>query len=84
MVQRQYTQAVGRNPGEDQGHSHLYLKGKGGAYKPMCPYGWNRSGTGFSIFRGHAGARGLCKICMKRVASNLPPAEPKARKTKWI
>lgn len=95
-----YVEAIGRNEGEDKQHSHLYvlvsqptdvaamvgLRARTG-YLPMCRYGWNRSdGEGFSIFRGHRGARGLCKICQKRLAAGLPGVEskPGSHKTKWI
>lgn len=81
-----YVEAIGRNTNEDKGHSHLYEK-KGEDYTPMCMYGWNRSnGVAFSIFRGHRGARGLCKICEKRKAAELPgvPAKANSHKTKWL
>lgn len=48
----EYIEAIGRNPGEEKGHSHLYAI-LNGEYTPMCRYGWNRSnGAGFSILRG--------------------------------
>ena len=95
-----YVEAIGRNPGEEYGHSHLYvldceptdvaaMAGLGArtGYLPMCRYGWNRSdGESFSIFRGHRGSRGLCKICERRRAQNLPGVEskPGSHKTKWL
>jgi len=82
-----YVEAIGRNPGEDQGRSHLYAEMSDGDYLPMCRYGWNRSdGAALSIFRGHSGARGLCRTCQRRRAAGLPPveAQPGSHKTKWI
>lgn len=96
----EYVEAIGRNPGEEKGHSHLYrlveapsdvaaLAGLGArtGYKPMCRHGWNRSdGEAFSIFRGHTGRRGLCKNCQRRAVAGLPPIEAKAgsHKTKYL
>lgn len=82
-----YIEAIGRNEGEQKQHSHLYEE-REGDYFPLCTYGYNRSdGLGFSIFRGHRGARGLCKTCEKRRAAGLPgivpPMEP-THKTKWL
>lgn len=93
-----YVEAIGRNPGEEKQHSHLYVEinesppaiiglGTRRGYLPMCRKGWNRSnGEGFSIFRGHTGARGLCKVCARRAAANLPgvEAKPRSHKTKWL
>lgn len=82
-----YVEAIGRNPGEEKQHSHLYAEYENGDYLPMCRYGWNRSdGSRLSIFRGHRGARGLCKTCDKRRAAGLPGVEsvPGSHKTKWI
>lgn len=81
-----YVEAIGRNPGEDKNHSHLYAE-DGDSYLPMCTYGWNRSnGEAFSIFRGHRGGRGLCARCAARRAAGLPPVEARAgsHKTKWL
>lgn len=84
-----YVEAIGRNPGEELQHSHLYVQVSENpvAYLPMCRNGWNRSdGEAFSIFRGHRGARGLCKNCAKRAAAGLPGVEsvPGSHKTKWL
>ncbi len=82
-----YVEGIGRNPGEERQHSHLYALLENGDYVPMCIYGWNRSnGEGFSIFRGHSGARGLCRICERRREGALPPIEsrPDSHKTKWV
>jgi len=97
---REFVEAIGRNPGEELQHSHLYLcveqpsdiaaacgLGARSGYLPMCRYGWNRSdGEGYSIFRGHTGARGLCRTCLKRAEAGLPgvKAKPGSHKTKWI
>jgi hypothetical protein len=81
-----YVEAIGRNPGEERQHSHLYAV-IDGDYTPMCRYGWNRSdGEGFSIFRGHRGAKGLCGICDRRRVSGLAPVHsvPGSHKTKWL
>ena len=83
----EYVQAIGRNPGEEKQHSHLYAEVAPGDYMPMCRYGWNRSnGAGFSIFRGWSGDRGLCAICRRRRDAGLPPVEavPGSHKTKWL
>lgn len=96
----QYVEAIGRNTGEDKQHSHLYVEvsiptdvaascwlGARTGYLPMCRYGWNRNdGEAFSIFRGHRGRRGLCKICYKRSELGLPgiEAKPGSHKTKWL
>ena len=97
-----YVEAIGRNPGEEKQHSHLYFHSveKTGdrfydehgehaimrdVYTPMCIYGWNRSdGERLSIFRGHRGARGLCKICQKRSVAGLPAVIDGRHKTKWL
>jgi hypothetical protein len=81
-----YVEAIGRNPGEELQHSHLYAVDEKNNYKPMCIYGWNRSdGQAFSIFRGHRGAKGLCKICEKRALAGLPPITGNSiHKTKWL
>lgn len=82
-----YVEAIGRNPGEEHGRSHLYAENMDGDYTPMCRYGWNRSdGAALSIFRGHRGQRGTCRVCLRRVYRGLPPVEavPGSHKTKWI
>lgn len=95
-----YVEAIGRNPGEERQHSHLYVEvsaptdvaarvglGARTGYLPMCRYGWNRSdGESFSIFRGHSGARGLCRFCQRRRDAGLPgvQSKPDSHKTKWI
>jgi hypothetical protein len=77
-----YWIGMGRNPGEQFGRSHLYHIE---TELPMCGYGWNRNdGHGYSIFRGHTGSKGLCKICQKRAAKGLPGVEEWPHKTKWI
>lgn len=97
---RQFVEAIGRNNGEENGHSHLYLVesnptdvaalaglGARTGYLPMCRYGWNRSdGESFSILRGHTGARGLCKTCLKRAKAGLLGVEsvPGSHKTKYL
>lgn len=97
---KQYVEAIGRNPGEQNLHSHLYLfiepptdiaaavgMGARSGYLPMCRYGWNRSdGESFSILRGWRGGRGLCKTCEKRANAGAPGIEsrPGSHKTKWI
>ena len=82
-----YVEAIGRNSGEERQHSHLYAINDKGEYLPLCIYGWNRSdGARFSIFRGHTGARGLCKICDKRRKQGFGGIEDAAgsHKTKWL
>lgn len=86
MVKR-YVEGIGRNPGEERQHSHLYAVDENDDYLPMCVYGWNRSdGERLSIFRGYTGARGLCKTCKKRAKLGLPGIESKedSHKTKWL
>jgi hypothetical protein len=92
-----YVEAIGRNPGEERQHSHLYVVDERPdpkdsrlvvtGYLPMCRKGWNRSdGESFSILRGHRGKRGLCKVCAKRRDAGLPGVEskPGSHKTKWL
>jgi hypothetical protein len=82
-----YVEAIGRNDGEELNHSHLYAIDENGEYWPMCIYGWNRSdGESFSILRGHIGARGTCKICLKRKAAGKEPIynAVDSHKTKWL
>lgn len=79
-----YIEAIGRNPGEQLQHSHLYYVDENHEYFPMCKFAWNRGGTGFSIFRGHRGERGLCKICDKNRSLGLKGVPGKERETKWL
>ena len=81
-----YIEAIGRNPGEEHQHSHLYVVDDEYDHIPMCIYGWNRSdGERFSIFRGWSGSKGLCKICQRRAKAGLPPITGNAKhKTKWL
>lgn len=82
-----FVEAIGRNEGEDLQRSHLYREIGPNDYLPMCQYGWNRSdGASFSIFRGHSGRRGLCKICQRRRKLDLPGVEarPGSHRTKWL
>ena len=81
-----YIEAIGRNPGEEKQHSHLYAVDKKGNYWPLCRYGWNRSdGERLSIFSGHVGMRGTCKICAKaRDAGSKGIRKPVPHKTKWL
>jgi len=81
-----YIEAIGRNPGEEYQHSHLYAVDEEHDHIPMCIYGWNRSDGGrLSIFRGHRGSRGLCKNCEGRAKAGLHPITGNAtHKTKYI
>ncbi len=82
-----YIEGMGRNDGEERQVSHLYAILSDKSYLPMCRKGWNRSnGSSFSIFRGHTGAKGICKTCQKRKDAELPPVEAKknSHKTKWL
>jgi len=82
-----YIEAIGRNPGEGNNHSHLYAIDVNGDLWPMCIYGWNRSdGERFSVLRGYVGKRGLCKICSKRAKEEKPPVidAVDSHKTKWL
>lgn len=86
-VEREFTEAIGRNHGEEKQHSHLYERMPEGGYKPMCRHGWNRGdGEGFGILRGHSGKRGLCRVCLKRRDANLLAVDsvPGSHKTKWL
>ena len=80
-----YVEAIGRNPGEELGRSHLY-RVEGTEYTPMCEWGWNRSdGMSFSISRGWRGYRGLCGLCSRNAGKGaLPVYEPKGHPIKWI
>jgi hypothetical protein len=83
IAERVYVEAIGRNPGEETGRSHLYRLPD---YMPMCEWGWNRSdGERYSIFRGHRGAKGCCRTCLKRAEAALPAIyEAKGHPTRWI
>lgn len=85
-MEDRYCEAIGRNPGEEKGHSHLYYIDKKGNYWPLCMYGWNRSdGERLSIFRGHSGQRGLCKLCEKaRAEGSKGIRKPVPHKTRWL
>lgn len=82
----EYVESIGRNPGEEKNHSHLYAHTEDNQYFPMCIYGWNRSnGDRLSILRGHRGEAGLCAICERRRALNLEPLKDgSTHKTKWL
>lgn len=81
---REFVVGMGRNPGEEKQVSHLYLF-DGDDYYPMCGYAWNRSrGEAFSIFRGHVGAKGICKLCEKNKAKGLTGVPPWPHKTRWL
>lgn len=81
-----YVEAIGRNPGEGRQVSHIYVDDGSGDLEPLCRWGWNRSdGKGFSIFRGHRGGKGLCRVCARRMAAGeVQGPGPSNRKTKWI
>ena len=66
--------------------SHIYAETKAGNYWPMCGYGWNRSnGNRLSIFRGHQGGRGTCKLCKKNIDSGKRPHwRTFPHKTRWL
>ena len=84
MTANDYIPGIGRNPGEEHLHTHLYRNTEDGL-RPMCMYGWNRSdGRSISIFRGQGGSKGLCRICKRRAAGNLPPVPPTYHKTKGL
>jgi len=50
--------------------AHLYKGTFDDPGLPMCRYGWNRGGE-YSIWRGHAGRQGICKICLHRARRGL-------------
>lgn len=82
-----YVPGIGRNEGEQYQCSHLYAVYSDGSMLPMCRKGWNRSnGEGFSIFRGHIGAKGICKVCQRNKDAGKPGVEskPDSHKTKWL
>jgi hypothetical protein len=80
-----YVIAADRN-NPDEARAHWYVYDESGDLWPMCDYGWNRSnGDRFSILRGHGSSRGVCQICEKRKAANLPPVkEARPHKTRWL
>jgi hypothetical protein len=48
---------------------------------PMCARGWNRdNGQSYSIWRGHEGTQGVCRICWRRAKAgkNGVPARTSA------
>lgn len=80
------TVGVDRND-PDGVRSHLYVPDpEVGGLVPMCGYGWNRSdGSAFSIFRGWASRRGICKLCERNLAAGRPPVtEGWPHPTRWI
>ncbi len=80
-----YTEGLDRNDQHLVSHLYAYTKDPMDPFAPMCARGWNRSdGAGFSIFRGMSGDAGVCNICSRRAANNLPPVKSRYRKTRWI
>lgn len=68
-----FVPGMGRNEGEEKQCSHLYAEYEDGSYLPMCRKGLNRSDGGdFSIFRGHVGAGGICKVCQRNKDAGKP------------
>jgi hypothetical protein len=58
--------------------AHLYEGPFNDPGRPMCARGWNRdSGTAYSIWRNNIGARGICKVCLRRAAQSLSGVEAK-------
>jgi len=67
--------------------SHLYKGSFHDLGLPMCKRGWNRDwGLSYSIWRGHEGAKGVCKICMRRALKGLDGVEAVANKDapEWV
>lgn len=57
--------------------AHLYKGDFSDPGYPMCKRGWNRdNGTSYSIWRNNVGAKGICKICLKRAIEGKSPVEP--------
>jgi hypothetical protein len=47
--------------------AHLYKGTFEDPGLPMCARGWNRDdGQSYSIWRGHEGTQGVCRICWRR------------------
>lgn len=78
---REYTTGQDRN--EINPRAHLYKGTFDNVGNPMCGWGWNRGGTGYSIFRNQP-LVDICKICLRRAEKKLNPVKPKERKTKWL
>ncbi len=55
--------------------AHLYDGDFRGPGLPMCARGWNR-GNEYSIWRGNVGAKGICKVCLRRARKGLPGVQP--------
>jgi len=55
--------------------SHLYRGDFKDPGLPMCACGWNR-GEEYSIWRGNVGAKGVCKVCLRRARKGLAGVEP--------
>ena len=48
--------------------AHLYKGDMADPGLPMCRYGWNRE-DGYSIWRGNAGSKGVCRVCLRRAVA---------------
>jgi hypothetical protein len=80
-----YITGLDRNEPKVVAHLYATAKGPMDPYAPMCARGWNReNGHGFSILRGNVGPAGVCRVCQRRAAQELPPVKPLDRKTKWL
>ena len=66
--------------------AHLYQGTFSSPGNPMCAWGWNRSnGHSYSIFRGHEGVGGVCKICWRRAkAGKNGVRDNRERRTKYL
>lgn len=77
---KEYISGQSRDHNDDHKVTHLYYGTFDEPGWPMCVRGWNRDdGTGYSIWRGNISPAGLCKICQRRAALNLPPIPRKTQ-----
>lgn len=57
--------------------AHLYDGSFGDPGKGMCRHAWNRDeGSGYSIFRGNLGPKGICKTCVRRAERGEDGVDP--------
>lgn len=86
---KKYVSGVFRGDGGERMVTHLYKGEFGGPLVPMCSRGWQRKyfdkdgkliDWEFSIFRNNYSEAGICAVCQRRAAANLPPIEqPRTR-----
>lgn len=74
---------IGQDRNEDKLVAHIYDGDFNDPGKPLCARGWNRGGTGYSIFRNYNSGE-VCRVCLHRQAKGLKGVPSRAKKTKWL